>query len=1856
MGYKDFFVENRSTSSRENVLVSILVPFHSGEVARQRPNPVQELSSNYSVYFPNSANAAGTTGEYILHNTSWSEFGDPWHADPDGWGGYIRYARADVFINELPSGEISGEIRLNQNNDPGFNNSSASRSAFQAGNLHVIAQYVKRDINTGALIDRYETELCPFSTSVGGNLYPLDSNHVDSFVEGGRHIYKSETWMGNETHRLGQWAEVNHTVNRGRVVQGFCHTRAWFETYAYTDYADFTIGFFNDKMNNPIRSGPGGLESQYPIDISGEFYVRFSGEGALNAYAVPWFENTYQIETGISGDLSYWKLPIEHIGDQQGWSFKGTVAFDNYSTASGQAIHHTWGLPSYNTWYEVKGIEVPFPESIYDNFIYAQGVLNDRTFSNVTGHQFDPWEGIETGSEQYEPDKSGGQQRFGRFPIIVMAALINHNVKSVDRAIIKWMRDTSARRTQLYGLKFVRPTFLPNGIGTQRGDRFPYQQPADYVHMGDGGVLDGFSARGCGRHLSYSPTDIQNKGPQDNHDWAGYNAQHHGVRPLMFAAILTGDTFFRDMAVHWAHHAACMKGYVGMLHRGNSVQLSSLGYDAHRAEARPSSMIYAGRKLIGSGNTVRPEFVVERALLKDAIQQRVVVMSHGIQGWEPSASAELRRNVRAWSSQYIEMIGQFADRNVHQGPLRQLPHGQNGSVPDYKPNQFGYNQAGYGAYSPDRWDPAVPAWIPQRGAYREAWQEGLQITYYTLYWLEWGDERVLRTAREIAQDNAVWGWYVPPYPESQWTRIQGADTTPGGMKDFGSEDNSGVQRNGIYAGQTFVFDVGDFPPRGDTRHPNSPGDYYFRFHADGGRLFQWSHAGAKCYSVLFPPTDPYWVHYYRRGEEVVRAKEFSHPDVIPNERDLNFLLGGGPGSSTLFYYEASQYMCGDWDQIPGGGSPGTSVGSANFTASPRQGNPPLTVQFTDLSSNSPVEWYWDFDNNGTFDSTDQNPAHTYTSPGNYTVRLRTVDANGLASELIRNNYISVNLPPGPVADFTASPLVGTAPLAVTFRDNSQGDNVFWQWDFQNDGQIDRANSVNTWIYATPGTYSVWLRVTDRYNRQDTIVKQNYITVNPPTVVLAPDADFVAVPRTGFAPLDIQFTDRSRNTPTSWAWDFSGETILLEGNTLTGSTEQNPVHTYSESGVFSPTLIARNEAGYDSVTKYGHITIYEPSVDPPSVRFISRDTRLPYPNIFYLEDSSTGTTSGQWSIETSQSAITTLTGDKVAFLYSSLRPGGYDVAYTGYSTTSQVAGSQRRSDYIKTINVGDWSPSAASAVSVYRYNVDSEPASRDVLYNEAPVFKAYTIDNLNQSTSHTGIFLVTNESQHTKGIISIDITKDKRRIVDSSHLVMFLDSFSGSSDMVVDLYYIPWGLDNPSWEFMSGDVRWIRGGASGQGYDRAEEPFSTIVLGEDETAPNRVEVDLSLLMDRNVNTTQFSILLDPEIERSDDETVLSSRTGNAIMDHSMALFTKHRRLEPRTITGSMATIKQLNPNTQYGNQLSIYKLADGTDAHKGIVQFDLNTIFTGNNDSAARIDLLIPLQYYLNRDMEIYARRILQPVDITGVTWSGYSGSSYWSTAGAEGLGTDVVNAVIDPYGLPEVTGDQSGRFGSFPFSVGYAQFNVTTAVNAILDGTGNRYANFLIDTPGSPANDSISGSISGPFYPELSVYNIFSSPGGPEPTGSIPYSDTEFNIIPSVNGVFQSGADISGFLFSVTGDPQGGRLIEVYQKYFIRNNLSSTAFGVSIWAQSMRDYHISMANERIVNDVIVDQYIMPSGYSDADFMSIRSSDDLLLLGDLYSGQYTGFWIRYTIPPGSRPEEQVYINPIVNYSTLAQLEE
>lgn len=124
------------------------------------------------------------------------------------------------------------------------------------------------------------------------------------------------------------------------------------------------------------------------------------------------------------------------------------------------------------------------------------------------------------------------------------------------------------------------------------------------------------------------------------------------------------------------------------------------------------------------------------------------------------------------------------------------------------------------------------------------------------------------------------------------------------------------------------------------------------------------------------------------------------------------------------------------------------------------------LQFTDLSTNAPTSWAWDFGDGGT--STAQNPIHDYSTPGTFTVTLIATNADGSDSE-VKVDYIFMG---AFFPEFSATPLTGTEPLLVAFTDLTPGSPSSWAWNFGDGGTSFLQNPTHN--YASAGTYNPYL--------------------------------------------------------------------------------------------------------------------------------------------------------------------------------------------------------------------------------------------------------------------------------------------------------------------------------------------------------------------------------------------------------------------------------------------------------------------------------------------------------------------------------------------------------------------------------------------------------------------------------------------------------------------------------------------------------------------------------------------------------------------------------------------------------------
>lgn len=263
------------------------------------------------------------------------------------------------------------------------------------------------------------------------------------------------------------------------------------------------------------------------------------------------------------------------------------------------------------------------------------------------------------------------------------------------------------------------------------------------------------------------------------------------------------------------------------------------------------------------------------------------------------------------------------------------------------------------------------------------------------------------------------------------------------------------------------------------------------------------------------------------------------------------------------------------------------------------------ISFTDKSSNSPTSWKWDFGDNSSI-SYQQNPTHTYSSNGTFKVCLTASNTDGSTTTC---KYLTIKKVP-PVADFIADT---SADPKITFTDKSTNLPTSWYWDFDDKGGFSTIKNP-VYTFQLNGSHKVCLKVSNA-GGSDSICKYFYITK------AAPYADFIA--DTSQDPY-ITFTDKSLNNPTSWKWNF--------GDNSSGSTAQNPSHTFAKNGIFNVCLIATSSYGSDTICK--NITVrknppkayftYDQSKDPMISFF---DTSYNYPDKWLWDFDENGATSG-----------------------------------------------------------------------------------------------------------------------------------------------------------------------------------------------------------------------------------------------------------------------------------------------------------------------------------------------------------------------------------------------------------------------------------------------------------------------------------------------------------------------------------------------------------------------------------------------------------------------------------------------------
>lgn len=256
---------------------------------------------------------------------------------------------------------------------------------------------------------------------------------------------------------------------------------------------------------------------------------------------------------------------------------------------------------------------------------------------------------------------------------------------------------------------------------------------------------------------------------------------------------------------------------------------------------------------------------------------------------------------------------------------------------------------------------------------------------------------------------------------------------------------------------------------------------------------------------------------------------------------------------------------------------------------------PLTVQFPAVTN--AVSYQWIF-GDGSFPSNTPGPlSHTYTLPGDFTVRLVTGSAVGCKD----TSFSLVRVHPLPGAQFTTNVFQACAPAEVIFTNLSTGASNF-HWDYDDGITLDTTGTTNTHTFEnTTDIDKEYIVKLEAENIFGCVSFDSMPITVYPQIFASFDHDTV-----GCSPFGVLFLNTSNNPATNFGWHFGDGT---------GSSQRNPAHPYINNGTvpqsYTVSLIASSPQGCrDSVAS--DLVVYpQPNanftVDPPTNTLTYPDT-------------------------------------------------------------------------------------------------------------------------------------------------------------------------------------------------------------------------------------------------------------------------------------------------------------------------------------------------------------------------------------------------------------------------------------------------------------------------------------------------------------------------------------------------------------------------------------------------------------------------------------------------------------------------
>jgi len=288
--------------------------------------------------------------------------------------------------------------------------------------------------------------------------------------------------------------------------------------------------------------------------------------------------------------------------------------------------------------------------------------------------------------------------------------------------------------------------------------------------------------------------------------------------------------------------------------------------------------------------------------------------------------------------------------------------------------------------------------------------------------------------------------------------------------------------------------------------------------------------------------------YVKDGSNIWAAFSDSLPNVVVSELEIYY--DSNPVDSRI---RAATFGRGMWESEL---YSTMAAPVADFSADNTTPYTVDTVTFSDLSTNSPSAWGWEFSPatisflNGT-DSASQNPQVRFDSAGLYTVSLTAYNAGGSDVET-KVDYIDATvLIIPPVADFIADTTHPSIVDSVSFTDLSTNNPDTWAWEFDPqtvtylDGTDSSSQNPMVNFYMS-GYYTVTLTASNSAG-SNTNIKTDYINVADILLVSA-SADPENICENDSSQLNATPSGGEGSYTYSWSSDPSGFS----------SDEQNPV--------------------------------------------------------------------------------------------------------------------------------------------------------------------------------------------------------------------------------------------------------------------------------------------------------------------------------------------------------------------------------------------------------------------------------------------------------------------------------------------------------------------------------------------------------------------------------------------------------------------------------------------------------------------------------------------------------------------------